>query len=141
MKTVNHGIHGSLCSFTAPTELEEADLFDDWFVLMMCDSTPMFGKEWFVQTAELFNDSMLEGFLDMLDPLLDYHQASGQDPDKDVCNKYWEDNRYFHTCLPGGLGSKAASVPHKLHTMLHSLVPATVVLELGLSSFVLKLCI
>ncbi len=50
------------------------------------------------------------------------HDLDGVDPPDNISNTFWEGRRFYHTAIPTALGSKAASVPHKMHCMLHAFV-------------------
>eukprot|EP00969_Alexandrium_andersonii_P371107 15478765-Alexandrium_andersonii.AAC.1 len=59
--------------------------------------------------------------------LRNLRNLSDIEPDKAALNMFWETPKWrVHTGVPTVFGSKATSVPHKIHNMLHALI-----IELG----------
>ena len=97
----------------------------DFIVGMMCDSSPMFGRDWFIARYELF---VLDILLCAFDLLCQIHALIiRQDASHSVemlqtgFAELIAECHTVHASLPTSLGSKHASIAHKFHCLLHGL--------------------
>ena len=97
---------------------------------LMADSSPVFGHDWFLTMFELMT---VKGWWDFVAAVQAKLVAS-----EDVgnfSNEFWKAMSEIHTSVPTALGSARATLVHKVHAFLHSLI-----IELGSWELVRKVC-
>ena len=101
---------------------------------VMADSSPQFGRDWFILQYDIING---EKFNDMFDVMLAWQCTDHADFDTNFADALsaWESGVMNHIAVPTGIGSRRATLAHKLHNLLHSLA-----LELGSWKQVRRFC-
>lgn len=103
---------------------------------LMADSTPMFGRDWFLVLYEQVDLGSCHAMFEQL------AFASGADVDDSTrstilqgLSSVWEACLDHHIPVPTGIGSKRASLTHKIHNLLHCLL-----VDLGSWEWVKRFC-
>lgn len=101
---------------------------------VMVDSSPQFGRDWLCVTYDILHESKFRDLFEISEAM-----GSIDGDDFDVLFESqlseWQSGIVKHIGVPTGIGSKRATLAHKVHNFLHSLI-----LELGSWSNVQKCC-
>ena len=96
--------------------------FEDIFLNMLCDSTPMFWHDWFVLAYDVFSHDHLCKCFDLMIDLFVASHATEQDLPVNVLNDFWDADKWIHTGIPTALGSRRVSIAHKIHCLIHAFI-------------------
>ena len=88
------------------------------FFSYMTDASPMMGRDWLIQQYDVID---LARIPDMFGDMEVVAKANADGVAGDDTTKTWQAALMPHVCIPTGIGSKRATLPHKLHNVLHAL--------------------
>ena len=104
---------------------------DAYFFNLMADSSPVFGRDWFIVQYEIICFAGLEG---LFEDMCGCESLRHSDPDNETVEQararslrakrlqQIEGARDLHITTPTAVGSRRASIAHKMHNLLHTLL-------------------
>ena len=100
----------------------------------------MFSRDWFLVRYEIWRMKLVGSQFKLVCELCELLAASGPCSAtaatlRETISRGWAACMYLHICLPTAIGSKHASIAHKVHVLLHALA-----IKVGNWAMVHRLC-